>query len=192
MTATGFDWRDTLQVHITLRTEQCCNCGVPFAMPADLMKYLRDHPDRMFYCPSGHPQHYTGKTEEQKQRERAERAEAEAERAWGKWEAEHREHKATKRQIARAMCPAGCRRHFTNLERHLDTKHPGWRAAHGGTPRVELTGPYGTMRKRPGRGPGPAAYDCACGRRNLSTSHGYAARHARTCPAARQPWPTGT
>jgi hypothetical protein len=117
--------------------ETCCRCGVEFGMPKALRDVrLADHGN--FYCPLGHPQHYTaGKTEVELEREKRERAEAdrdfwmreeaaERERA----EAEKRRHAATKGQLTKAkkrigngVCPC-CNRHFSNVERHMATQHP--------------------------------------------------------------------
>ena len=43
---------------ITWKVEQCCSCGVPFAMTKETYEnYLSN--GRNFYCPNGHQQHYT-------------------------------------------------------------------------------------------------------------------------------------
>lgn len=41
---------------ITMETEICCNCGIPFALPSDLRSNLLNDPDKWFYCPNGHKQ----------------------------------------------------------------------------------------------------------------------------------------
>lgn len=41
--------------------EECCNCGIEFAMPKNWKNILLDNHER-FYCPRGHSQHYTGET----------------------------------------------------------------------------------------------------------------------------------
>lgn len=46
----------TLSTSVDLTTEECCNCGVLFAMPADLRKQLLADHSRSFYCPNGHGQ----------------------------------------------------------------------------------------------------------------------------------------
>lgn len=45
---------------INMVAVECCNCGVCFAMPADLNRNFRES-KRMFYCPNGHGQSYPGK-----------------------------------------------------------------------------------------------------------------------------------
>lgn len=43
----------------------CCNCHVPFAVPRELDQALqRCH--NTFYCPKGHAQSYTGKSDLEK------------------------------------------------------------------------------------------------------------------------------
>lgn len=50
----------------------CCSCGVEFCMPTHLYEQrVKDH--GWFYCPNGHQQHFTGKTEEEKKIDRLER-----------------------------------------------------------------------------------------------------------------------
>lgn len=42
--------------------ETCCNCGMHFAVPVDFQNRRKeDH--KTFYCPSGHGQAYTGKSQ---------------------------------------------------------------------------------------------------------------------------------
>jgi len=118
-------------------------CFSPTALNAERRK------DRnWFYCPNGHQQHYTGKSEadklreqldaERRQRQRAEQSvamhadDAKAARD----EAEHQRRRAngykghaakiTKRAKA-GVCPC-CNRHFTALERHMSTQHPDFTA----------------------------------------------------------------
>jgi DNA gyrase/topoisomerase IV subunit B len=116
----------------------CITCGVQIVMPAQLKeKKLKDQTN--FFCINGHAQHYTGESEEAKlkralefeknRREAAERSEASAqERAVTARKAEAIARGKLKAQAERAkngVCPC-CTRHFTNLERHIATKHPGF------------------------------------------------------------------
>lgn len=127
----------TEQVTINLVTEDCCHCGVTFAMPVSFNKQRREDGD-WFFCPAGHKQHYT-ETEaeiERKKREQAERRLA-SEQEWSRrmqndLAAERKSHATTKGQLTKTrkrvqggVCPIdGCHRHFVNLERHMATKHP--------------------------------------------------------------------
>lgn len=131
-----------------LVTEICYACGITFAMPEDYRnRALNDH-SRSFYCPAGHQQHYVGKTEAEKLRDQL----AEKERlltvkqnqladAYRQRDNISRENetlirsrrsiqahvKKIKTRASAGVCPAGCHRHFTNLQRHIATKHPTWK-----------------------------------------------------------------
>ena len=124
----------TTSVSVDLASETCCNCGVVFAMPRDLMEQLRKS-GGWFYCPTGHKQHYT---ESEADRLRRELAAAEkrltAERGWSQrlsdsLETERKRHASTKGQLTKTrnriqngVCP-DCHRHFVNVERHMASKH---------------------------------------------------------------------
>jgi hypothetical protein len=121
-------------VDTTYYVTHCCQCGMPFAMTKDFHERRReDH--KLFYCPRGHSQHFTGKTAEQKERdhlkwllERAERARDANERdrrcAKAKATRAINEKKRIEERMANGACPC-CNRHFKNLSRHMKTKHPG-------------------------------------------------------------------
>jgi hypothetical protein len=129
----------TLTYTQELTVVSCCSCGVDFAFPEDLrQKFLNDR-DRWFYCPNGHRQHYTGKTEAEKLREqleaerrrvayREEQIEAERE-AREHAEAQARGYKGAmvqaRKRSAKGVCPApGCKRSFVDVAKHVATKHP--------------------------------------------------------------------
>ena len=125
----------TLTEQHTLVTEICCDCHMLFAMP-EAMQRRRRNDHEYFYCPSGHPQHYTGKSDAEKLRE-AERRLASREEDLrierNRMENERRSHAATKGQLTRArkkveraekgVCTE-CHRSFENVARHMATKHP--------------------------------------------------------------------
>lgn len=112
-----------------LSTEVCCNCGMLFAMPSDYQRRRRnDH--ESFFCPSGHRQHYTGKTEAQKLRDQIERERQmrEAAEARARTEKERltqvaRAHSRMRKRVANGVCPC-CNRSFGNLREHMRTQHP--------------------------------------------------------------------
>lgn len=126
-----------------LVTETCYSCGVLFAMMKEFYdERRRDH--RSFWCPNGHAQSYSGKTEAQKLKEqldeeRRQRQSAEqrvamyADEAREEREkAEHERHRAngykghatriTKRAKA-GVCPC-CNRTVSQLARHMASQHP--------------------------------------------------------------------
>jgi hypothetical protein len=122
---------------IHLVTEQCCNCGVLFALPDQLRRQLLDHPRRQFWCPNGHGQWYVGETEAQQLKRHAEQLERAlaAEQAVATHERDQRRaaersnaalravNTRTRRRIAAGVCPC-CRRTFQDLASHMAGQHP--------------------------------------------------------------------
>lgn len=136
----------TLIVEKKLITETCCNCGMLFAMTSEFKNdRLKRRPnDYTFYCPRGHPQHYTGPSvarrlqqqldEERSLRQRAEqsvamwaddareaRASAEKERQRANGYKSHAT-RITKRAKA-GVCPC-CNRTFKQIADHMARQHP--------------------------------------------------------------------
>ncbi len=127
----------------TLVTESCFVCGVIFGLPKDLQsKLLEERRGKNFYCPNGHAQVYIGKSKEQELREQLEQANSRLAARQVQLDASRAKRKTLERsncaiqahakrvktRVAAGVCPAGCKRHFTNLERHIATKHPAWKA----------------------------------------------------------------
>lgn len=121
---------------VTLRVQHCINCGVAFAMPADLDdEYRRTH--KNFYCPNGHSQHYTGKTEAEKLKEELDRVNKEkehqkacrerAEKMYRKSDIERKKVKTrlknVKAKILEGVCPC-CDQTFPDLHEHMSSAHP--------------------------------------------------------------------
>lgn len=116
---------------LRLDVEDCCNCGIRFAMPADLNRRLRDNPGTTFYCPKGHAQHYTGKSARQKLKD----AEAREVALRDQLRAAEADAEATRvrllrdrRRFANGVCPC-CNRSFDNVRRHMESKHPDYDAS---------------------------------------------------------------
>lgn len=113
--------------------EECCNCGMPFAMTTDFKnRRLKDH--KSFYCPMGHGQHYTGWTEEQnlrrqlsREREKASQAETGRHMAEQRAQSISRNYTRMRKRVANGVCPC-CNRSFENLRRHIETKHPDFKS----------------------------------------------------------------
>ena len=131
-------------VTTTFVIEECCNCGVQFAMTAAFQKTKRQN-RTWFYCPNGHSQHYTGETEAERIKREAEKKIASLERSL-EWEkdsfrraaadrdAAYNSLRATKgvvtklkKRAANGVCPC-CSRYFANLHRHMTTQHPDFAA----------------------------------------------------------------
>lgn len=132
-------------VSITLVAETCCVCGIAFGIPSDTRKHrLDDH--GYFYCPNGHSQHYTGKTEAEKLREQLASKDREIAAQKSRvtyWSDQHsavaaqksaverslRATKAvvtrTKKKIVAGRCPC-CSTKFKDLAVHMRTEHPNY------------------------------------------------------------------
>ena len=109
--------------------ESCCSeCGITYFVPYHWRKQRReDH--GTFYCPNGHGQHFPAASEAEKlraeldaekRRHQFTKNEAEAERMAR--ESMEKKMKRAEKRIHNGVCPH-CNRHFTNLERHMHTKH---------------------------------------------------------------------
>lgn len=140
---------------VRMVTEECCakGCGITFAITEDLYDRLQGHPDRWFYCPNGHDQHYTGKSDAQKLKD----AEARELALRDQLEASIRDGETTRRALIRdrhrfanGVCPC-CNRSFGNVRRHMASQHPDYDA-------TDVT----TAAPR---------YRCSCGR-EFETPHG--------------------
>lgn len=119
----------TLTESIDFVQEHCCTCGIPFFIPTYHKKRLLNSQE-WFYCPNGHQQHYTGKTEAQKLKEQLEatqqQAAKERQELEDKWLEEAGKRAKLERQMKRVhkgVCPC-CNRSFVNLQRHMKAKHP--------------------------------------------------------------------
>jgi len=113
---------------VKLVTEECCNCGILFAMPQQVNERLRTK-GGTFYCPNGHPQVYTEPDIEVLRKKllaeerRSQNLETHLNGALDNLNTTKKELRRTKRRVNAGTCPY-CRRHFTNVERHIHCKHP--------------------------------------------------------------------
>lgn len=117
----------------TLITTHCW-CGIALAVPKALYDHAKDDAKNGIYCPLGHTFVFRDDYKSKLEKERVERERAEK-RARANLELlrhEERSHAATrghltrtKKRVGNGVCPC-CNRHFTNLERHMHTKHPDY------------------------------------------------------------------
>lgn len=135
---------DTITYSSALTVVDCCECGILFGVPRDLDKRNRNDSRRTFWCPSGHPQHYTGPSEAQRLRKQLERTErerdeAKAARIAARDQARAAERSAAaykgrvtrlKNRAAAGVCPC-CQRTFQQLARHMSAMHPDFRDGAG-------------------------------------------------------------
>lgn len=135
----------TIDLIATFDTLTCCNCGMAFAVPDWWMQSRRkDH--REFYCPNGHNQWFSAKSEAEtlrdqlaaKEREVAaakSRAEYQEARRWEAVEATAKVTRSlratkavvtrTKKKIVEGRCPC-CSHKFKDLAVHMQTQHPNY------------------------------------------------------------------
>jgi len=117
-----------ISTSVKLVTEECCTCGILFAMPQEVNERLRTK-GGTFYCPNGHPQAYTEPDIEVLRKKllveqrRSQHFETQLNGALDNLNTTKKELRRTKRRVNAGICPY-CRRHFTNLERHIHGKHP--------------------------------------------------------------------
>lgn len=118
---------------LSLITQDCCNCGVVFAMPESLYKRARESDQVWFFCPNGHQQHFT-RTEIQRLRDKLDEQTREATRqseralqAEKQAEAIRIKLSNLKKRIKNGVCPC-CKRSFQDVVRHIATKHPEYAA----------------------------------------------------------------
>ena len=113
---------------VKLVTEECCACGIVFAMPQEVNERLRTK-GGTFYCPNGHSQVYTEPDIEVlrkkllAEQQRSRKFETQLNGALDSLNTTKKELRRTKRRVNAGICPY-CRRHFTNVERHIHCKHP--------------------------------------------------------------------
>lgn len=115
--------------NVWFETEVCCACGLAFAMPSDFQQRRRnDH--KLFYCPSGHAQHYNGKSEAEKLREKLAQRDASLANHAARANALSREleqvskaHRKMRQRVMNGVCPC-CNRSFGNLREHMASQHP--------------------------------------------------------------------
>jgi hypothetical protein len=125
---------DTYTYTGSVVVEACCACGIDFGMSRGLYDARRkDH--GTFYCPNGHAQHYTAKSDEELLREEQKRNMQLRGLLTDERDQHHKTERRlqatrgvvtrTKRRIAQGLCPC-CHEHFGNLERHIAKQHPDY------------------------------------------------------------------
>jgi len=109
----------------------CGKCGCPMAFESHFLEQRRND-GSTFYCPNGHPRAFR-----ESELAKAQKL-LETERKWRMQErelrdaAERREAAAKgqvtklKNRVGNGVCPC-CNRSFTNLRRHMGTKHPEYK-----------------------------------------------------------------
>jgi len=118
----------TTQLVTKVEISDCCICGGPIALTETMQRILMNSHDT-FYCPTGHGNCYSGKSEAEKLKEKLTEAQERANALSTKLAtAEHfldvgrQEAAKVKRRIHAGTCQE-CRRNFQNVARHMETQH---------------------------------------------------------------------
>lgn len=113
---------------------RCCpKCGIEYAAPKTFMEECKKDPSIIFHCPNGHPRHFSESEADRLRRERdslkqqTARLEDEARQERKRAEKAEAATKRLKKRAAAGNCPC-CKRSFSNMARHMQTKHPEFRA----------------------------------------------------------------
>lgn len=122
----------------TLSVLTCGECSVPFAIPSNMHQRVKADGSQ-FFCPNGHMIRYSETENKRLQRQLANSREC-LDWTQGQLTHERDQRQAAERsasaykgrvtrlknRAAAGVCPC-CSRHFENVERHMNTKHPGFR-----------------------------------------------------------------
>lgn len=131
-----------LNVLTTYKIETCCKCGITFAFTGRHYDDL-NRTGETFYCPSGHPQHYVDTDAAKHKRELDELNRKLANREW-ELSMANSANRSTRIQLTKAKnklksvetrtangaCTL-CNRQFSNLQRHMNSKHAEHVTQHG-------------------------------------------------------------
>jgi hypothetical protein len=104
-----------------------CTCGMPFGIPESLNQQALEKSGVSICCPLGHKWHYTETLEVKlrREREKSARIQANLDQAEASLIAQRGATTRFRNQVKRVeagVCPH-CRRNFTNLRRHMESKH---------------------------------------------------------------------
>ena len=118
---------------IKMEQQECCICHMVWWMPKSFQdQCMEQRPNKSFYCPAGHQQHFRGENEVDRERRLRQRAEQETARLAEEAAAADRERrkaeralKSHKKRSAAGLCPC-CNRTFSNMTRHMKSEHPNY------------------------------------------------------------------
>ena len=121
-------------VTIKVNAHECGKCGVVYGLSEEFERWRRQD-GATFYCPNGHGRAFVESEVERlnaelkRSRERAESYRSWSERVEQDLATARKQHAVTKGQLTKVrkriqagVCPQ-CRRHFMNVERHMETQH---------------------------------------------------------------------
>ena len=116
---------------IYLSKVTCCNCGVIFGIEqVHNQELITTH--KSFYCPSGHSQRYTAKSEAERIKDELTRERQRHDQTKAELSYVERQRRSTKGQLTKiktriknGVCPC-CNRTFKNIKDHMEIKHPNY------------------------------------------------------------------
>lgn len=124
----------------SLEVVQCPTCFITYAIPESLASSMRAYPGGTsggwwVTCPLGHSWSWDVEGIEKQLRDRLARERASHDQTQASLKAQRAAAKRARNERDRlkahataGVCPVdGCHRHFTNLERHIETKHPDFK-----------------------------------------------------------------
>lgn len=109
---------------------RCCpKCGIEYAAPKTFMEEAKKDPSISFYCPNGHPRHFSESEADRLRRER-DRLQQRLASKDDEIKAIDNLRKAAlgqvtklKKRAAAGTCPC-CQRTFSNMSTHMKQQHP--------------------------------------------------------------------
>lgn len=117
-----------VEVIAQLEPHLCPDCGILYGVPVNfIMVRQKDH--RIFTCPNGHQRYFPSKSREeeleeelQQERQRHYQLESQNKKLNKQLDETLEQINRAKKRANAGLCPH-CRRHFVNVERHIQTKH---------------------------------------------------------------------
>jgi len=121
----------TLDVDFTVR--QCSECGITYCLPQNFSR-ARSEDHKSWYCPNGHSQYIPALSDAEKLRKqlddekrRHSQTQMELMAAEQKVTSVQKEKSRLQKRVKNGACPC-CHRQFTQLSRHMKSKHPDFTA----------------------------------------------------------------
>lgn len=110
---------------ITMVTEVCISCGIPFGIPLNYRDRLKETHES-FKCPNGHGQYYPGESEKEKLSRELRKKENElAQKIAANIQLDNQLTKI-KKDLSNGKCPC-CGKTYKHLANHMKNKHPNGR-----------------------------------------------------------------
>jgi hypothetical protein len=118
-----------ISIAVAFKVIECASCAMPFAV-IERFETDRRKDHSSFYCPAGHSNFFSHKTDEEKLREQVKDLQAakdfeQQQRRAADAEAERlrKAVKRAKKRTANGICPC-CHRTVKQMAAHMKTKHP--------------------------------------------------------------------